>query len=90
MLSQHTSSLQHASQKDGMQRVPLADSLRLYSEEDAEPPPPQLLKKYVAYARAHVHPQLSAEAKQVGLLSTRRLAQDDVRHCEVHFRTDSW
>ena len=48
-----------------LERLPLAQALRTYSEEDAEPPPPQLLKKYIAYARAHVHPQLSDEAKQV-------------------------
>ena len=48
-----------------MQRLPLAEALRAYSMEDTEPPPLQLLTKYIAYARAHVHPKLSNEAKQV-------------------------
>lgn len=66
------------SQQDGMrsvlaqsatQPVPLAEALRIYSDEDADPPPPQLLKKYIAYARTHVHPQLSGGARQVSLQS---------------------
>lgn len=46
------------------QRLPLAESLLVYAKEDAEPPPPQLLKKFIAYARAYVHPLLSEEAKE--------------------------
>ena len=52
-----------ASQTAG-QRLPLAQSLLVYGQEDAEPPPPQLLKKFIAYARAYVHPQLSDGARQ--------------------------
>ena len=65
-LSQQAGGLHSASQQGSPpQRLPLAERLRRYSEEDAESPPQQLLKKYIAYAKAHVHPELSPEAKQV-------------------------
>jgi DNA helicase MCM8 len=32
---------------------------------DDDPLPPQLLRKYIAYAKQYVHPRLSDEAKQV-------------------------
>lgn len=37
---------------------------QVYTELDQDPLPLPLLKKYIAYARAHVHPVLSDEAKQ--------------------------
>jgi DNA replicative helicase MCM subunit Mcm2 (Cdc46/Mcm family) len=37
---------------------------QVYTELDRDPLPLPLLKKYIAYARAHVHPVLSDEAKQ--------------------------
>ena len=33
-------------------------------ESDADLLPPQLLRKYIAYARTYVHPQLDEEAKK--------------------------
>lgn len=35
------------------------------TELDQDPVPHRLLRKYIAYARTHVHPVLSSEAKQV-------------------------
>ncbi|KAK9914958.1 hypothetical protein WJX75_002939 [Coccomyxa subellipsoidea] len=46
-------------------RASLEDRLLLYTAADADPVPQQLLRKYIAYARAYVHPKLSDEAKQV-------------------------
>lgn len=63
--SQQAGTCAAPSQSASHQRIPLADALRAYNEDDAEPPPPQLLKKFIAYARMHVHPQLSPEAQQV-------------------------
>ena len=39
---------------------------QVYTELDQDPVPHALLRKYIAYARTHVHPVLSGEAKQVG------------------------
>ena len=38
---------------------------QVYTELDQDPVPHALLRKYIAYARTHVHPVLSSEAKQV-------------------------
>ena len=46
-------------------RCPLEEQLLVYTAADEDPVPPQLLRKYIAYARAHVHPVLSDDAKQV-------------------------
>ena len=46
-------------------RVSLEDQLKVYTNEDADPMPPQLMQKYIAYARTYVHPTLSAAAKKV-------------------------
>lgn len=46
-------------------RAPLEEQLLVYTAADEDPVPPQLLRKYIAYARAHVHPVLSNKAKQV-------------------------
>ncbi|CAL8468614.1 g8154 [Coccomyxa elongata] len=46
-------------------RAPLEEQLLVYTAADEDPVPPQLLRKYIAYARAHVHPVLSNDAKQV-------------------------
>jgi DNA helicase MCM8 len=40
------------------------------SGADADPVPPQLLRRFIAYARAHCHPRLSGEAKQVPCLTS--------------------
>lgn len=47
------------------ERVSLEEQLLVYTAADADPVPQQLLRKYIAYARAHVHPVLSDAAKQV-------------------------
>ncbi|EIE22418.1 MCM-domain-containing protein [Coccomyxa subellipsoidea C-169] len=47
------------------ERVSLEEQLLVYTAADADPVPQQLLRKYIAYARAHVHPVLSNAAKQV-------------------------
>jgi replicative DNA helicase Mcm len=44
----------------------LADHVLGFHAEEAQPGeflPPELLRKYIAYARAHVHPRLSQEAR---------------------------
>ena len=43
----------------------LADSLKSLPGEEADPLPPHLLMKYIAYARRYVHPSLGEAAKQV-------------------------
>jgi DNA helicase MCM8 len=48
-------------QRDRASRRPLADALRA-ADAGADPVPPSLFRTYVAYARAHCHPTLSAEA----------------------------
>jgi hypothetical protein len=49
------------------QKVPLAVRLKLPADGAAEGSllPVQLLRKYIAYAREHVHPVLSDEAKDI-------------------------
>lgn len=49
------------------QRLPLAVRLKLPADGAAEGSllPVQLLRKYIAYAREHVHPVLSDEAKEI-------------------------
>ena len=47
-------------------RVNLEDQLKVYTKDDADPLPQQLMQKYIAYAKAYVHPLLSPEAKEVG------------------------
>jgi hypothetical protein len=49
------------------QRLPLAVRLKLPADGAAEGSllPVQLLRKYIAYAREHVHPVLSDEAKDI-------------------------
>lgn len=49
----------------GAARVPLEEQLLAHIAADADPVPVQLLRKYIAYARAYVHPVLSDDAKQV-------------------------
>ncbi|KAG7670797.1 hypothetical protein Ndes2526B_g01449 [Nannochloris sp. 'desiccata'] len=46
------------------QRPPLRERLKLRKPDD-EPLPPQLLRKYIAYARQYVHPILTSEAAAV-------------------------
>lgn len=46
-------------------RAPLEEQLLVYTAADEDPVPPQLLRKYIAYARVHVQPVLSEDAKQV-------------------------
>ena len=43
----------------------LLEQLKLKSAEDFDPVPPQLLRKYIGYARKYVHPILSEEAADV-------------------------
>ncbi len=43
----------------------LLDRLKLKPAEDFDPVPPQLLRKYIGYARKYVHPTLSKEAADV-------------------------
>ena len=50
---------------DGEEVPPLTDRLRLRRQEELDPIPPSLLRKYVAYARKYVHPKLTAEAADV-------------------------
>lgn len=44
---------------------PLAERLKSKPGEDIDPVPPQLLRKYIAYARKYVQPQLSKESAKV-------------------------
>ena len=44
------------------ERASLEERLLVYTAADADPVPQQLLRKYIAYARAYVHPKLSDEA----------------------------
>lgn len=55
----------------GSGRRPLAERLRMTAQDDCQPLPLQLLRKYIAYARHHVTPRLSVEAKQVGIWGWR-------------------
>ena len=51
----------------GGARIPLAMRLKVMGEEESQGQPPlpqQLLRKYIAYASAHVFPVLSEEAKE--------------------------
>jgi hypothetical protein len=52
---------------DNEQRLPLAVRLKLPADGAADGSllPVQLLRKYIAYAREHVHPVLSDEAKDI-------------------------
>lgn len=52
---------------DGEQRLPLAVRLKVPADGAADGSllPTQLLRKYIAYAREHVHPVLSDEAKDI-------------------------
>lgn len=50
----------------GQSRLKLQERLKEYTEDDADPVPLNLMRKYIAYARAYVNPVLCAEAKQVG------------------------
>jgi type VI protein secretion system component VasK len=52
---------------DGDQRLPLAVRLKVPADGAADGSllPTQLLRKYIAYAREHVHPVLSDEAKDI-------------------------
>lgn len=52
---------------DGEQRLPLAVRLKVPADGAADGLllPTQLLRKYIAYAREHVHPVLSDEAKDI-------------------------
>ncbi|GAX76612.1 hypothetical protein CEUSTIGMA_g4058.t1 [Chlamydomonas eustigma] len=45
-------------------RLPLSQRLMTRHGDD-DPLPPQLLRKYIAYAKQYVHPRLSDEARQV-------------------------
>ena len=53
-----------AGAEGGVRRKALCDSLRQRKPDD-EPLPPQLLRKYIAYARQYVHPTLTSEAAAV-------------------------
>ncbi|PIK54156.1 putative DNA replication licensing factor MCM8 isoform 2 [Apostichopus japonicus] len=44
---------------------PLAERLKAKRGEDCDPIPSQLLRKFIAYARKYVHPQLSKESAKV-------------------------
>ncbi|BFU22709.1 DNA replication licensing factor, putative [Entamoeba histolytica HM-1:IMSS-B] len=44
-------------------RISLRDYLSDHSVESSDPLPPRLFRKYLAYARANIHPQLNEEAK---------------------------
>ena len=52
----------HASTSDTLEAT-----IQVYTEEDQDPLPLPLLRKYISYARAHVRPVLSDEAKEVRL-----------------------
>lgn len=56
-----------AADGDDEQRLPLAVRLKLPADGAADGSllPMQLLRKYIAYAREHVHPVLSDEAKDI-------------------------
>lgn len=43
----------------------LAERLKQTQGEVLDPIPPQLLRKYIGYARKYVHPQLSPDAASV-------------------------
>ena len=49
----------------GEEESALVDRLKLKANEDFDPVPPQLLRKYIGYARKYVHPTLSDEAADV-------------------------
>lgn len=51
-------------------RPSLEERLLVYTAADADPVPPQLMRKYIAYARTYVHPSLSAAAKEVRACAT--------------------
>ncbi|XP_022097957.1 DNA helicase MCM8-like [Acanthaster planci] len=44
---------------------PLSERLKISRGEAFDPVPPQLIRKYIAYARKYVHPKLSSEAATV-------------------------
>ena len=49
----------------GEEESSLVDRLKLKASENFDPVPPQLLRKYIGYARKYVHPTLSEEAADV-------------------------
>ena len=44
---------------------PLSERLKVTRGEAFDPVPPQLIRKYIAYARKYVHPKLTGEAASV-------------------------
>eukprot|EP00808_Paulinella_micropora_P017463 g80983.t1 len=48
-----------------MKQKPLAERLQLKTNEREDPIPPQLLRKYIAYARKYVKPWLNDDAKKI-------------------------
>lgn len=64
-------------QVEAEEAQPLADRLRLRRQEELDPIPPALLRKYVAYARKYVQPKLTDEA--AGVLQEVCSARDTVR-----------
>ncbi|KAK9824829.1 hypothetical protein WJX81_003431 [Elliptochloris bilobata] len=88
----------------GESRHSLEERLKVYTEEDQDPLPLPLLRKYIAYARTHVHPVISSEAKEVlrafylelrakapaadGAPITTRQLESLIRLCEARARAD--
>lgn len=54
--------LENSASAAGSPRTTLAERLQLGKDEDFDPVPALLLRKYVAYARKYVHPKMSPEA----------------------------
>ena len=55
----HHTLAMHATASDALEAT-----TQVYTEEDQDPLPLPLLRKYISYARAHVRPVLSDEAKE--------------------------
>lgn len=66
----HTTTPALLTHKGEAGRVGLEEQLKVYTADDADPMPPALMQKYIAYARAYVQPVLSEAAKKVLPLSS--------------------
>lgn len=60
-------------------RLKLEEQLKVYTDDDSDPVPAELMQKYIAYARTYVNPTLSSAAKKVECL--RHLVRQNFSMC---------
>ena len=66
ILNASTSTLEELEAKRAWEaEKPLSDRLKVETGEELDIIPPQLLRRYVAYARKYVHPKITPECAKV-------------------------